>query len=170
MSEIELVLLEAHTHTVEFEGEILRRGFWLYVWEVTPPDGNLLLYVGRTGDNSSPYAREPYRRMGQHLGDKESVNMLRRKLEARDLDVAECSYRFIARGPFFDEAPDKDMDLHKPPRDVIGALEKALAEALIAVGYELLNTVNWNAPLDEELFAAVREAFGAELPRLLKAS
>jgi hypothetical protein len=119
-----LDLLESETHVVTFDGEILRRGFWLYVWDVQAPGGARLLYVGRTGDNSSPYAREPYRRMGQHLGTQENVNMLRRKLEARGINVEDCSYRFVAHGPIFAEVPDGDMATHTPPRNIVGALEK----------------------------------------------
>jgi hypothetical protein len=38
-------------HEVRFEGGVLQRGFWLYVWEVTPADQAPLYYVGRTGDS-----------------------------------------------------------------------------------------------------------------------
>jgi hypothetical protein len=45
------------TFSVTLDGAMLRRGFWLYVWEIKTPDGKDVLYVGRTGDNSSPYAQ-----------------------------------------------------------------------------------------------------------------
>lgn len=60
--------MSASTQIVAFDGAFLRRGFWLYVWEVVAPDGAEYLYVGRTGDSSSPYAQSPFVRMGQHLG------------------------------------------------------------------------------------------------------
>jgi hypothetical protein len=161
-----LKLLEASTQVVEFDGGMLIKGFWLYVWVVTTPDGERLLYVGRTGDNSSPYAREAYRRMGQHLGHEKTVNTLRRYLEARGLDVESCSYRFVAHGPIFAEVASRKMDDHLLPRNEIGALEKALAGALKAAGYDVMNEVKWPAPLNEELFAQVRAAFAAEFPAL----
>lgn len=55
-------------HEIRFEGGILQRGFWLYVWKVTPADQAPLYYVGRTGDSSSTNAQSPFNRMGQHLG------------------------------------------------------------------------------------------------------
>jgi len=61
-------------------GGILQRGFWLYVWEVTPADKAPLYYVGRTGDSSSTNAQSPFNRMGQHLGFAKNSNMLRRHL------------------------------------------------------------------------------------------
>jgi len=39
------------THSLEFNGEFLERGFWLYVWDVTTPAKKHLYYVGRTGDS-----------------------------------------------------------------------------------------------------------------------
>ena len=45
------------TFTVTLDGAMLRRGFWLYVWEITTPNGEKVLYVGRTGDSSSPNAQ-----------------------------------------------------------------------------------------------------------------
>ena len=56
------------TFTVTLDGAILRRGFWLYVWEITTPDGRKVLYVGRTGDKSSPFAQSLFNRLGQNLG------------------------------------------------------------------------------------------------------
>ena len=39
-------------HQLAFDGALLARGFWLYVWEITPKDGGKVHYVGRTGDSS----------------------------------------------------------------------------------------------------------------------
>ena len=48
--------------SLSFSGELLQRGFWLYVWEVTAADGRTVHYVGRTGDSSSPNAQSPFTR------------------------------------------------------------------------------------------------------------
>jgi hypothetical protein len=69
-----------------FQGAILERGFWLYVWEVTTPEGKQVYYVGRTGDNSSTNAQSPYNRLGQHLGFAENTNALRKYLVRAGLD------------------------------------------------------------------------------------
>jgi hypothetical protein len=94
------------TYTVTIDGRTLHRGFWLYVWEVTAPGGEKLLYVGRTGDNSTPNVQSPFNRMGQHLGNTES-SMLRNHLVKRDVVPERCQFRLVAHGPIFDEVPTR---------------------------------------------------------------
>lgn len=156
--------MAAATHTLTLPGAMLERGFWLYVWRVEAPDGEYL-YVGRTGDNSSPYATPPYQRMGQHLGHQKTQNALRKHLESKGIEPEQChAFHLIAHGPLFPQA--KDMAAHRAPRDVVAALEKALADTLSAVGYRVLNTVHCRKPLDEALFTRVREAFAKQLLKL----
>lgn len=154
------------TFTVALDGAMLRRGFWVYVWEITPPDGKKVLYVGRTGDSSSPNAQSLFNRLGQNLGTLANASMVRNNLEKRGIDPAECQFRMVGHGPIFDEVPNKDFEAHKVIRDKAAAIEKKLAEELKAAGYDVMNEVRCNAPLDEELYAAVRVAFAAELPGL----
>ncbi len=71
-------------HFFTLPAAMLERGFWLYVWRVRV-DQKQLLYVGRTGDNSSPFATAPYTRMGQHLGKQKNQNALRRHLEVKGI-------------------------------------------------------------------------------------
>jgi hypothetical protein len=156
----------AATFIVTLDGAMLRRGFWLYVWEITSPNGDKLLYVGRTGDSSSPNAQSLLNRMGQNLGTLASSSMVRNNLENRDVDPAECKFRMVGRGPVFDEPATKSMDAHKPIRDQVAALEKRLAEDLKAVGYDVMNTVRSRAVLDEALYEQVRGAFAEEFPGL----
>ena len=122
--------MTANTYEVALDGGVLRRGFWLYVWEVTTPDNQKLLYVGRTGDSSSPNAQSPFNRMGQHLGFLKNSSMLRNHLDGREVVVDQCTFRLLAHGPILDEADG--MDAHKERRDLVGALEKKLAEDLAA--------------------------------------
>jgi len=100
--------------------------------------------------------------MGQHLGNTETSSMLRNHLVKRGVVPEECQFRLVAHGPIFDEAPDKTMEAHIEIRDVVGALEKKLADELRAAGYDVMNTVNCTWPLNEELYAQVRPAFAAE--------
>lgn len=95
----------AETYTMQIAGGTLRRGFWLYVWHVTTAGGDELLYVGRTGDNSTPNAQSPFNRMGQHLGNAETSSMLRNHLVKRGVVPEECKFRLVAHGPIFDEVP-----------------------------------------------------------------
>lgn len=73
------------TETLAFSGQVLRRGFWLYVWEIQPPNSERIYYVGRTGDSSSPNAQSPFSRMSHHLGFNRRSNVLRRHLEKRNI-------------------------------------------------------------------------------------
>lgn len=154
------------TFTVTLDGAMLQRGFWLYVWEITTPDGRKVLYVGRTGDNSSPYAQSLFNRLGQNLGTLANASMVRNNLVKRGIDPARCQFRMVGHGPIFDEVPNKDFEAHKPIRDKVGALEKQLAEDLKAAGYDVMNEVRWKAPLDQELYELVRTAFAIEFPGL----
>jgi hypothetical protein len=145
------------THEVALDGRTLRRGFWLYVWEVTPPNGEKLLYVGRTGDNSSPKAASPFNRMGQHLGSIKANNMLRKHLEKRDMAPEECTFRLVAHGPILAEA--QDWSGHVPRRDIVGGLEQQLERELRLAGWEVMNKVKGSFELDEQLWEEVRLAF-----------
>jgi hypothetical protein len=165
--------MEPATHTLTLPGQMLRRGFWLYVWQVDTPSGQML-YVGRTGDNSSPHATAPYQRMGQHLGAVKSQNALRRQLEKRGIKPEACSaFHLVTHGPLYEEVAKADgatratlMAAHTPLRDIVGAMEKALADDLSAAGCSVLNTVSCNWPLDPVLWAPVRAAFAAHFPEL----
>ncbi|TBX98683.1 hypothetical protein [Rhizobium laguerreae] len=160
-------------HALTLPGGMLRRGFWLYVWVVEAPVGELL-YVGRTGDNSSPHASAPYTRMGQHLGSAKNQNALKRHLLSRGVSPEECrSFDLIAFGPLFDEIEKLDglsrddlMKRHIPIRNAVGALEKVLAEELKAAGYDVLNSVSWKHPHDVEGWEAVKQAYLRRFPKL----
>jgi hypothetical protein len=152
---------------------MLKRGFWLYVWRVETTVGELL-YVGRTGDNSSPHASAPYTRMGQHLGAVKTQNALRKHLDQRGLDLTACTFHLVSHGPLYDEIEATDgatraalMAAHTPLRDIVGAMEKALADDLRAAGYQVLNTVSCRWPLKPELWSPVRAAFAEHFHRLV---
>ncbi len=46
-------------YSMTFDGALLERGFWLYVWRIIEGT-RTVLYVGRTGDSSSPNASSPF--------------------------------------------------------------------------------------------------------------
>lgn len=154
----------ARMNVLTMPGAMLERGFWLYVWRVDTPKGERL-YVGRTGDNSTPHATPPYQRMGQHLGHLENQNMLRQHLEHDGIVPEDCaSFQLITFGPLFPEA--RDMNAHRRPRDIMAALEKELADALLTSGYHVMNTVKCRKPLNGSLWVQVREAFSEHFPGL----
>ena len=159
--------MPASTHTLTLPGAMLERGFWLYVWRIASPKGELL-YVGRTGDNSSSNASPPFIRMGQHLSTNKNQNPVRRLLEKRGVPPEKCaSFDFIAHGPLFPEA--QDWPGHVERRNVVAALERTLADALVRAGYDVLNKVSARHDLDAGLWAKVREAFAAHFLRLRQA-
>lgn len=158
-----MIQTEPSAEQVSFTGKVLQRGFWLYVWEISTST-KVLYYVGRTGDSSSPKAQSPFNRMCEHLSLNERSNVLRRLLHAQGIDPEKCNFRLVAYGPILSEAAD--FEDHRPLRDVIAALEKALATALTEAGYDVINKVHCRISLDENLFSKVRSVFSAEFPRL----
>lgn len=159
------------THVVQLPAEMLHRGFWLYVWRVTV-DRSQVLYVGRTGDNSSPFAVPPYQRMGQHLGNTKTQNALRQHLKKLGYDPTDCRhFDFICHGPIHPEVTGDNersdlMARHLPLRNSAGALEKRLAEGLKKAGYRVLNKVSWSHDHDPLLWRSVAKAFRAHFPKL----
>lgn len=153
-------------HEVRFGGGFLRRGFWLYAWEITPAVGDVLYYVGRTGDSSSTNAQSPFNRMGQHLGFSRASNALRRHLDEQGVDPEACRFRLVAFGPVETESTTATRDEHDKRRDAVAAMENALAAVLSAVGCRVINTVNCRKPLDATRFAQVRSAFASAFPKL----
>jgi len=152
------------THAFAFSGQLLQRGFWLYVWEIRPRDGTTIHYVGRTGDSSSQNAQSPFNRMGQHLGFNDKSNVLRKRLQKRGIAPEACEFRLVAHGPILAET--ESLEEHRRARDVVAALEKALAEAMCAAGYEVINTVACRKPLDDAQFTLVREGFARHFSKL----
>ncbi|HZG28505.1 MAG TPA: hypothetical protein VE079_08595 [Ensifer sp.] len=169
-------------HHLKLPGGMTERGFWLYVWKVKNPEGKALLYVGRTGDNSSPYAASTYRRMGQHLGDADNTNALLKHLRERDGARATHDYEIFemfSYGPIFPEvARHTDfaygvephwgdaMKLHAEYRDRAAALEKKLAEELSACNYNVMNKVKSKALLVDGDWQPVKAAFAEHFPEL----
>ena len=117
------------THEMKFEGELLSRGFWLYVWEVNNK-GKLQYYIGRTGDSSSIKASSPFVRSARHLDFSPNAkgNTLLRQLGTRltRQQISKCKFRLIAVGPLFKES--KRLPLHRRRRDVLAALESKVAK------------------------------------------
>ena len=86
-----------------FDGAILKRGFWLYLVEVVSSGGRRAVYVGRTGDTSSPYAASLFARLTGHLNDRKSAkaNSLLKRLIEQDLACTDWD----KRGPTQELAP-----------------------------------------------------------------
>jgi hypothetical protein len=157
-------------YEIRFNGGALARGFWLYVWEVTPQRGPKLYYVGRTGDSSSQNAQSPFNRMGQHFGHAKNSCMLRTHLgnHKRKIHPERCTFRLVAYGPILPES--KKRGEHERRRDKMAAAEKMLAEAMSAGGYEVMNTVGCRKEADQKLNRRVLAEFAKHFPRLADAN
>jgi len=153
------------TYSMRFEGSVLSRGFWLYVWRITYSNDQYI-YVGRTGDSSSANAASPFHRIGQHLDFRSSAkgNSLSRQLRALGIDPVLCSYEMLAIGPIFPE--QKTMDRHRPVRDRVAALEKHLAIFLRQRGYQIIGTHAASTEVDPELWRRVVTAVSEKFPNL----
>lgn len=129
--------------------------------------GQEYLYVGKTGDTSSPNAAPPFPRLAQHLSANSAHNSLRANLVRRGVEPESCeSFEMIAHGPIFPE--QEDMKSHKPFERSNAALEMKLAYSLSDAGYDVLNIVNSHAKLDVEQWHNVRQALAERFPKLLR--
>jgi hypothetical protein len=149
-------------HEINFNGALLERGFWLYVWEIESPDKSRYLYVGRTGDHASGAVQSPFNRLCNHLGSNTHSNALQRHLRKHGIEVACCSLRFLPFGPITMPSALE----HRTACDTMQALEKALADALRDAEYKVMNTVGCRTALDQNLWLEVKAAYSQHFARL----
>jgi hypothetical protein len=70
----------------------------------------------------------------------------------------------VSYGPILKEGATAQE--HKERRDSVAPLEKALAVAMSAAGYDVMNRVNCRIQLDKEKFVEVRAAFSHRFLKL----
>jgi len=145
-------------HEIGFQGALLQRGFWLYVWRVRD-NSREALYVGRTGDSSSRFAASPFARLGQHLDirPKATANMLLRNLRKSGFDPVQCSYALFAVGPIYRE--QTTLQSHRRIRDIVAPLESALACQLQDDGHHVLGTHPKAKGVDGDLYKDILQKF-----------
>jgi len=147
--------MSINTYQMEFNGEVLERGFWLYVWKII--EGSAVhLYVGRTGDSSSAHASSPFNRIGQHLDFRENAkgNSLAKRLKEAQINPKKSKFRMLALGPFFSE--QETFEAHKPYRDQMATFEYELARHLKNHGYSVLGTHHQGAKVQATLLHEVK--------------
>jgi hypothetical protein len=157
------------SYGMRFDGNLLNRGFWLYVWEIKGPTSHHV-YVGRTGDSSSPHASSPFKRIGQHLDPAPNAkgNALRRHLERTGVNFNQCSFEMIAIGPIWQEKIT--FDAHRPIRDRMAALERAIADELRNRGYVVLGTHPRRGNPDAALLDEIWTLLNPRLPMVSRAN
>jgi len=141
---------------------LLKRGFWVYVWKISGPNDETLCYVGMTGDVTG-IAQSPFVRASTHLGQNKKSNALRRRLCERGIDPEHCKELiFSAYGPIYDVTDAKNF---QDNRRRVGALERALWDALNRDGFEPVNSRPAFADdYDLVLFKEIRSAFAHYFP------
>lgn len=151
------------SYSMRFDGRLLNRGFWLYVWEIKAPLSHHV-YVGRTGDSSSPHASSPFKRIGQHLdpGPNAKGNALGKQLKREGVKCEECSFEMVAIGPIWPE--QADFEAHKPVRDQMAVLERAIADELRRRGYVVLGTHPRDGTPDQAVLQQLRALLDAKFP------
>jgi len=105
-----------------------------------------------------------------NLGFAKNSNMLRGHVTQHGAVPESCAFRLIALGPIEQEARTPGRREHDQRRDLVAAMEKALAELLGSSGLKVMNRVVSRKPLDEGRFAQVRTAFEKAFPQLAAAT
>jgi hypothetical protein len=148
-----------------FNGQMLERGFWLYVWRIKHKKSESeYWYVGRTGDSSSANAGSPISRLSMHLNTKQNAkgNTLIRNLEKQTIVPEDCQFKLVSVGPIFQE--QATFDEHVGFRDIIAKLEAELAYALKSKGLNVLGSHPKRGNYDHELYSnlmtKISSAFG----------
>lgn len=149
-------------YDIQFDGHLLERGFWLYVWRITYKRRQVL-YVGRTGDSSSRYAASPFSRLSHHLDIRQSSksNTLLRNIEKIGFDPVACKYELLCVGPLYPE--QEDLKKHRQYRDIVAPLEAALAAHLRQSGHEVIGVHPHEGSVDKDLLRKVRSKLKARL-------
>lgn len=151
-------------YSMTFDGAVLQRGFWLYIWRITTDTNATVIYVGRTGDSSSPHAASPFQRIGAHLDARAKAkgNALARQLRKAGLQSHVCRYEMTAVGPLFPE--QASMERHIPIRDKVAALETCLASYLESRGYTVIGDHGLARECDPAMWTRVRELVDSKFP------
>jgi hypothetical protein len=142
--------MSINSYTMAFDGELLKRGFWLYVWKILF-NREKYIYLGRTGNSPSASAASPFNRVSQHLDLRETAkgDTLARRLREVDIDPYASNFCMIALGPFFQE--QKSEDTHKEYRDQMATLEYEIASYLKWQGFEVLGQYQKGSAIDQTL-------------------
>ena len=116
------------------------------------------IYVGRTGDSSSPHASSPFNRIGQHLDFRDTAkgNFLAKRLKEANVNPKKSTFKMLALGPLFLE--QKTFELHVPFRDQMATFEYELANYLRDEGYSVLGAHHKGSSAEEPALSSVKES------------
>jgi len=140
---------------MSFQGEILERGFWIYVWEIKCNDKSYI-YIGRTGDSSSPNAASPFNRIGQHLNFKENAkgNSLAKRLTEVGVNPSISTFRMQAIGPLYPE--QESFEKHCHYRDRMATIEFEVAKCLSSKGFNVIGQHHKGSHVEETILSDIK--------------
>ena len=143
------------TYNMSFHGKILERGFWIYVWEIKQQEQKYI-YVGRTGDSSSPNAASPFNRIGRHLDFKANAkgNSLARRLKENGVNPSQSAFRMHAIGPLYPEK--QNFDDHRPYRDIMATIEFELANYISSLGFKIIGKHHKGSQVKEQILSEIK--------------
>ncbi len=149
-----------NVHQTSFSGQMLERGFWLYVWRIKhKKSSSEYWYIGRTGDSSSANASSPIGRLSQHLNLKENAkgNSLVRNIKKVGLEPEECQFKLVSIGPIY---PEQDnFDSHVPFRDNVAKLEAEVAYVFRSKGKAVLGNHPRRGEVDRNVLNEILQKF-----------
>lgn len=145
---------------ISFNGQMLERGFWLYVWRIRhKKSASEYWYIGRTGDSSSAKASSPLGRLSQHLNLKDNAkgNTLIKNIKQAGLNPQHCQFKLVSVGPLFPE--QEFYSEHVPYRDIVAKLEAEIAYTFKAKGLVVLGSHPAKGEYDNALFNEAMSKF-----------
>jgi len=142
-------------YALSFDGEMLKRGFWLQVWTIGYSDHNYI-YLNQTSDRIYANAPSAINGLSQHFDSSKHApdNSLASCLNALDIDPRTCYFRMLALGPLFEE--QLTLHKHEPLRDQMDSLACEIAAYLKWRGFEVLGIFQKGATVSQALLDEVK--------------
>ena len=155
------------TSRLQFDGDVLRPGFWIYVWRVRSLRGELIC-VGNTGDPEAVTTLAPFHLMGSDLATHPLMpGALYRCLLNRGIAPTACEYEFIAHGPIYPEDGNEagGEGAHRCHGQQVIAAAETLVIALRAGYYDVESFVQDSDDIPGlELWERIYHAFVPHFP------
>ena len=150
---------------ISFSGDIVKRGFWVYVWRIKHKSGDYF-YVGRTGDSSSVNAASPMSRMSAHFSRNPKGNALKRNLLHKGVEMEDCTFEYHCFGPLMEE---KDTwEAHRKARDLVATVELNVAEHLKRKGHQVIGQHQLTRKSDDSNVIRFTEEISDSLDQILE--
>jgi hypothetical protein len=147
--------MSVEEYSLAFDGNLLKRGFWLHVWAIGY-NGQQYIYLNQTGDGSWANAPSPINDLSQHFDTSKHApkNSLASCLHAAEINPQACHFRMIALGPIFEE--QVTIHKHEPFHAQLETLASEVAAYLKWRGFEVLGNYQMGASVREQLLDEIK--------------